>query len=108
MGIRDGVKGFWHGLSAFLPRVVAYGSVQLALYDAVKQRIMKSPRTARMEGLPLHVASSSVTSIFAVTALQPFDLISVRLMNQPSGHAYYGGFYDCARKVWRGEGIPGF
>jgi len=101
----DGILGFWKGLSAFQGRVVTYGSVQLACYDGIKQEVTQ--RTSLEDGVRVHILSSLLTSFAAVTALQPFDLIAVRLMNQTKDNPLYHNFRDCAMKVFQAEGLNG-
>ena len=52
------------------------------------------------------VLDVNLRSGLAVTvAMQPFDIVAVRLMNQPSV-AIYSGPLDCCRKMLRHEGLP--
>lgn len=57
------------------------------------------------DGFPLQVCSSVVAALCAVVAIQPFDFIAARLMNQPSDNKLYNGFLDCVYKSVRNEGI---
>ena len=57
------------------------------------------------DGFPLHVCSSVVAALCAVVAIQPFDFIAARLMNQPSDNKLYTGFLDCVYKSVRNEGV---
>jgi solute carrier family 25 protein 34/35 len=40
IGRRDGVRGYFRGLTAFMPRVCMYSGVQLATYDGVKVMLL--------------------------------------------------------------------
>jgi len=59
----------------------------------------------------MHLTASLLTGFFCVTAMNPFDVISVRLYNQPTGPdgrgLLYSGPIDCARKTLATEGIRG-
>jgi solute carrier family 25 protein 34/35 len=112
----DGVAGYWRGLNAFMPRVMAFSAVQLATYDAVKQTIIKRQSRSSSscdssfaiigDGVFLHLVASTTAAICAVTAMQPFDFIAARLMNQPVLNGIpqlYLGMWDCFHKVIRVE-----
>lgn len=101
----EGFLGFWTGGSAFMGRCVAYGSVQLSCYEGIKQELLS--RAHIQDGPYVHVASSLATSFIAVSALQPFDIIAVRLMNQPEHNRLYQNFRDCGIKILRAEGLGG-
>jgi solute carrier family 25 protein 34/35 len=100
-----GVRGLWRGLDALMPRVLALVSVQLTTYDHVKSRLR---RAGWANGTPTHFVSSAVASFCATIAMQPFDLVAARLMNQPSTEggrpALYTGPLDCFRKIVATEG----
>uniref|UniRef100_A0A0G4FWF1 Mitochondrial carrier protein n=1 Tax=Chromera velia CCMP2878 TaxID=1169474 RepID=A0A0G4FWF1_9ALVE len=99
---KEGFLGLWNGVDAFILRVAAFSAVQLSTYDFVKARLRE--KGGLSDGVGLHFLSSLVTGAFAVTAMQPFDLIAARLMNQPTRGAYYASPLDCALKVVRSEG----
>lgn len=46
-----------------------------------------------------------MAALCATAAIQPFDFIAARLMNQPSDAKLYKGFFDCVHKSIRSEGI---
>ncbi|GBG34771.1 Kidney mitochondrial carrier protein 1 [Hondaea fermentalgiana] len=103
----EGMRGFFRGADAFVPRVVVYGAAQLGVYDLVKRLFMDN--FGLKEGPLLHFSTAAVAASAAVTAIQPFDFLSARLMNQPvdpvTGRgALYNGFLDCAVKSVKAEG----
>jgi hypothetical protein len=103
----EGVAGYWRGLNAFMPRVVAYGAVQLAVYGSAKEYLLNT--VGMKEGLALHTCSSFAAALFAVAANQPFDFVAARLTNQPvdptTGRPLlYSGAIDCVTKSVRNEG----
>lgn len=121
---RSGFRGFFRGIDAFVPRVAALVSVQLSVYDAAKfffGRDRAPPGTppgqrrgymSPLSGTPLHLVASFIASTAATLVMQPLDLVSSRLMNQPVGPngigTYYTGAVDCARKTFEREGMRGF
>ena len=91
--------------------------VQLATYDGVKGLVTAAdgPLGLAADRFTTHLGCSVLTTFCAVTALQPFDFLSVRLMNQPAATAAtaatgprYSGMLDCAAQTLRTEGAAGF
>ena len=113
----DGIGGFFRGLSAFAPRVIVASAVQLSTYDLVKDAL-RTRLQLRDNGLPLVVASSFVTGVAVVGAMQPFDFAATRLVNSrtaaeltATGGAAaaptYSGPFDVIRQTIRSEGVLG-
>lgn len=107
----DGPSGLFRGLSAFAPRVIVASAVQLSTYDAIKDAVAR--RTGlRKDGLGIVVASSFLTGIAVVLAMQPFDFAATRIVNSKtaaeSGRAAaYAGPFDVIRQTVRDEGVLG-
>ena len=102
--VEEGLRGYWHGMSAFVPRVMAYGSVQLSTYDTTKHAIVSR---GWADGVVAHLSASLIAAGFAVGAMQPFDFVAARLMNQPYKDGVgqlYSGPVDCMLKVVKSEG----
>lgn len=111
IGRKHGLSGYFRGLTAFLPRVCIYSGVQLSTYDGVKS-FLRGSRLNLPDSFSTHLLASSVTTCAAVTALQPFDFLSTRLMNQadpsPGQPRQYANALDCAQQTLRTEGLRGF
>lgn len=109
IGRQEGLRGYYRGISVFVPRVAAASSVQLSTYDGVKEQWLR--RTGCRDGLPTHVAASLITGIAVTLAMQPFDFTAVRLMNQAAASGSSGMFYsgplDCFVKTIKTEGPRG-
>jgi len=109
IGRKDGPRGYWRGTSAFVPRVMAASSVQLATYDECKLLIARL--TGAPDGVPTHFGAAMLAGIAVTLAMQPFDIVAVRLMNQRVGEQgageLYSGPVDCAAKTLRSEGPAG-
>jgi len=108
IGRDEGFKGYFRGIEAFAPRVIAYGAFQLASYDAVKPLFIQYARLE--EGLFLQSVAAFVASTISVVAIQPFDFIATRLMNQSinplTGKGLlYNGPVDCLVKSIKSEGL---
>jgi len=118
IGRTDGLGGYFRGLSAFAPRVIVASAVQLSTYDLVKDGLRRRFEALR-DGLPLVVASSFVTGVAVVAAMQPFDFAATRLVNTRTAAelssgggggaagAQYTGPFDVLRQTVRKEGILG-
>jgi len=103
----EGLRGLFRGVDGAVPRVMVGSAAQLASYDAVKKRFLATG--ALQDGLLCHFAASMVSGLVVTTALNPFDLVSTRLYNQPQGAArMYTGPLDCFLKTARAEGFMGF
>jgi len=107
----DGPAGLFRGMSAFAPRVIVASAVQLSTYDAVKEAVALRAGL-RKDGLGLVVASSFLTGIAVVLAMQPFDFAATRLVSSKSaaeagGVAAYTGPLDVIRQTVKTEGALG-
>ena len=109
----EGLRGYFRGLDAFLPRVIFYGAAQLATYDAVKNRLLNwenGPSFLIRNGFIQHSICGVIAAICSVTVIQPFDFIAVRMQNQPidpttKKGVFYSSPLDCLLQVTRSEGI---
>ena len=103
----EGLAGLFRGVDGAVPRVMVGSAAQLASYDACKRRLLASG--VFQEGVLCHFGASMVSGLVVTTALNPFDVVSTRLYNQPQGAArVYSGPVDCALKTARSEGFTGF
>lgn len=103
----EGIKGLWRGVDGAIPRVMVGSGSQLSTYDATKRLLLS--RGIFIEGIGLHFASSMISGLVVTTIMNPFDVVSTRLYNQPQGtERMYKGPLDCFAKTWRAEGLGGF
>mmetsp|Transcript_21487 Transcript_21487/g.31967 ORF Transcript_21487/g.31967 Transcript_21487/m.31967 type:complete len:300 (+) Transcript_21487:64-963(+) len=102
----EGFKGFFRGLNAFVPRCVALVGFQMPAYDLAKSQIIE--RGYVSDGPKAHMLSSAFAAGCACLAMQPFDLVGARMMNQPFSKdglpKLYSGPVDCLLKTVRTEG----
>eukprot|EP01060_Flectonema_neradi_P004963 TRINITY_DN13289_c0_g1_i1.p1 TRINITY_DN13289_c0_g1~~TRINITY_DN13289_c0_g1_i1.p1 ORF type:complete len:285 (+),score=36.64 TRINITY_DN13289_c0_g1_i1:87-941(+) len=94
----EGILGFWRGVPAFILRVAAASSVQLAFYDMTKMRF----KSMLPDGFFLHFFSSWVTGIAVVFAMQPFDFAATRVMSHSSSDYTV---IRCLRLTLQQEGV---
>ena len=97
----------FHNVQSNMIRLAVSGSVQLAAYDDVKQRML---RAGMADGAALHTSASVVAAGMVVAVWQPFDTTACRVMNQPQkdgAGALYRGFGHCMAQTVRAEGLRG-
>ena len=68
--------------------------------------------TPVQEGVGLHFSASMLAGMFVAVAMNPFDVVTTRLYNQPVDHVtkkgvYYSGVFDCLVKTAKAEGFRG-
>lgn len=103
----EGVRGLFRGVMAAIPRLVVGSAGQLATYDSAKVFIMK--RYDLRDGVFAHFCAGMVAGLVVTTAMNPFDVVTTRLYNQPKGEQQlYSGVWDCWKKIWKAEGMRGF
>ncbi|KAJ9436335.1 Mitochondrial substrate carrier family protein ucpB [Diplonema papillatum] len=101
-GIRadGGLLGYWRGCFAFIPRVAAASSVQLATYDVVKHEVMRVGHFT--DGFAAHFVSSWITSVAVVLAMQPFDFSATRIMSSATSS---NNVFTVLKTTVRQEGV---
>jgi len=104
----DGVPGLFRGASASMLRVCTGSVSQLTTYDWLKHWVKKT--TQWQDGLKLHFSASLLSGFCVTVAMNPADVISTRLYNQPVVNGKgtsYNGIVDCAVKTIKTEGVRG-
>ena len=108
----EGVAGLYRGAGAAMLRVGVGSGVQLSTYDASKRLVVSLSEGKLTERSVLtHFSASLVSGAIITLAMNPFDVMSTRLYNQPVVHGkgqLYNGVWDCARKIMTQEGPLGF
>jgi len=103
---KHGIKGLWHGVDAYIARVVAFSSAQLSSYDYVKS-VLFSRKDLQYSTWMIHLMASFCAAVAASIVMQPFDMVTSRMMNQPVKNGkgqFYSGPLDCFIKVVKTEG----
>ncbi|KAF9947288.1 Mitochondrial oxaloacetate carrier protein [Mortierella alpina] len=105
----EGLRGLYRGVDASMLRTGTGSSVQLPLYDIVKQKLTK---VAGLEnGAICHALSSLISGFFVCVVMNPFDIVSTRMFNQaPDPRTGRGGMLyknplDCFIKTVTTEGV---
>ncbi|CAF3518168.1 unnamed protein product [Adineta steineri] len=99
---KNGFFGLFYGVSAGLPRVIVASATQLTTYDKTKQFAIQKLNIR--DGFPAHLFASFVSSLFTVTVMNPFDVVSTRIYQSSGQQTVYHGVIDCFRKTIRAEG----
>ena len=108
----EGVVGLYRGATAAMLRVGVGSGVQLSTYDSSK-RLVVSLSEGRLteKSVMTHFTASLVSGVFITLAMNPFDVMSTRMYNQPVKDGkglMYSNVLDCARKIMIQEGPLGF
>lgn len=98
----SGLVGFYKGIEANIARAAILNATKMACYDQCKETVQKM---GVKDGIPLQFMSAFTAGFFMTCTVAPFDIIRTRLMNQPVDQKLYNGFFDCAMKIGRNEGI---
>mmetsp|Transcript_15891 Transcript_15891/g.28508 ORF Transcript_15891/g.28508 Transcript_15891/m.28508 type:complete len:297 (-) Transcript_15891:543-1433(-) len=102
----EGIKGFFRGVDAFVPRCIALVAFQMTSYDFAKTRLIS--KQMLQDGPICHMISSAFAAGCACLAMQPFDLVGSRMMNQPFSQdgkpKLYRNPIDCVVKTVKSEG----
>jgi solute carrier family 25 protein 34/35 len=97
----EGVKGLYRGVGPAMVRTGFGSSVQLPTYFFAKRRLQQ--HLGMTEGMPLHIASSTVSGFVVCCVMHPPDTVMSRMYNQ-TGNLYKGAF-DCVYRTVKTEGL---
>ena len=98
---KEGIAGWFRGINAAIIRTGMGSSVQLPIYNWVKNFLLKHHLVD--EGYSLHLISSTFAGIGVGVVMNPSDVILTRMYNQSGSH--YTGVVDCFVKTVRIEGF---
>jgi len=102
-----GVAGLWRGATASLPRICVGSAAQLVTYSYIEELV--SQKTKLQHGSWQSNLAGAILSGFVVAiVINPLDVVSTRLYNQPSQGRMYSNYMDCVSKIFRTEGLPAF
>ena len=99
---QNGFLGLFYGVNGALPRVIVGSATQLTTYDKLKEFAIK--KLNLRDGFPAHLFASFISSLFTVTMMNPFDVVSTRIYQSSGRQTEYHGVFDCFRKTVRTEG----
>lgn len=106
----EGVRGCYSGLAAGLQRQMAFASIRIGLYDAVKQTyldLFKVDGSVGANNVGLRILAGITTGGLAVSFAQPTDVVKVRMQAAGAGPKRYTGCMNAYRTIATEEGIRG-
>eukprot|EP01121_Diplochlamys_sp_Union-15-3_P017751 TRINITY_DN6317_c0_g2_i1.p1 TRINITY_DN6317_c0_g2~~TRINITY_DN6317_c0_g2_i1.p1 ORF type:complete len:308 (+),score=35.94 TRINITY_DN6317_c0_g2_i1:41-964(+) len=106
---KEGIRGLWRGSDGAILRVSVGSAIQLSTYDHWKHFILKYKVFSN--DLAVYASASLLTGLGLVLFMNPVDVVSTRLYNQPSQNGkglMYTGPFDCLAKTFKSEGFFGF
>lgn len=97
---------FWNGFC----RTAVGSAIQLATFDRCKQGLVRSGWM--QDNIAADFSASFCSGFLVCVGMNPFDVISTRMYNQPIDHAthrgkLYSGVTDCLAKTIKTEGLAG-
>lgn len=105
MASHEGILSLWRGMSSVVVGAGPAHAVYFATYEAVKH-VMGGNKVGTHH--PLAAATSGACATIASDALMnPFDVIKQRMQIEGSGKMYRS-MMDCAKYVYRNEGVAAF
>ncbi len=105
----EGAFGLYKGLQASLIGVIPYASIDLAIYNTLRDRYIK--KNSKDPRPLILLMCGAISSICGQLVSYPFAVIRTRLQSQgmPGINMHkYEGLWDCAKKIEKFEGVKGF
>lgn len=109
-----GIKGFYRGTMATLLRDGPAWAGYFGIYEWLKRRWIKPDwKDTELRYKLAILNAGGLGGVASWVVNYPVDLIKTRLQAQPfkqgeAGYGEFNGFIDCARKIYRAEGIKAF
>jgi len=102
-----GLVGLWQGATASIPRISVGSAAQLVTYSYVLDKLAKNTRL-KAGSWQANVVGASLSGFVVAVVINPLDVVSTRLYNQPGQGRMYTGYWDCVGKILRKEGVAAF
>jgi len=100
----QGIAGFYRGVQANVMRACVLNATKMGCYDLTKGYVTEATGWSRKD-IRTAFSSAFVAGFFMTCTVSPFDRIRTTLMNQPTDQKLYNGFFDCAVKTIKSDGV---
>lgn len=97
---KEGALRLWRGVGSMIMGAGPAHAIYFATYEQAKRVMVKD---AGSEPVAVGIAGACATAI-SDAFMTPFDVVKQRMQV----HGSTGGVLECARRVWRVEGLAGF
>jgi hypothetical protein len=107
----EGLRGLYGGAVPTMQRAAIVAAVELASYDEIKERLVRSRLALLGAGdAATHLLAAVCAGFLSALAASPADVLKSRLMHQPrdarTGRGLrYASTLDCLRQSVRAEGV---
>ena len=105
----EGAFGLYKGLQASIIGVIPYASIDLAIYNTLRDEYIK--KNSKDPRPLILLLCGAISSICGQLVSYPFAVIRTKLQSQgmPGINMHkYEGLWDCAKKIEKFEGVRGF
>ncbi len=106
-----GIMGLYQGFNASLPRILSNSVSQLVSYSYIKDELEEMAIFPE-DSLWVSCVGGFLSGFIVVAVMTPFDVISIRMCNQPMNELkqgiVYSSYKDCVMKTFKFEGLSGF
>jgi len=102
-----GLTGLWQGASSSIPRISLGSAAQLVTYGKAMESVERLGWFGK-NAWQNNLLGAILSGFVVVITINPFDVVSTRLYNQPQKQRIYSGYLDCVGRILRTEGPLAF
>lgn len=104
---KAGVLGLWQGVSASIPRICVGSAAQLVTYSYLDEQLSTN-LNLKHGSWQSNLVGAVMSGFVVAVVINPLDVITTRLYNQPSQSKMYKSYRDCVFKIAKKEGLSAF
>lgn len=115
--VREGLHGLYRGSLPTVALVFPLRAIYFTAYSTTKEFVSRHMDASRNSAF-VHLASAAAAVVSVTSIMNPLFLMKTRIQLQEyqktkdpkviNSKNYYNGYLDCARKVYKYEGLRGF
>ncbi|XP_061095965.1 mitochondrial adenyl nucleotide antiporter SLC25A24 [Conger conger] len=98
-----GMTSLWRGNGANVLKIAPETAIKFMAYEQYKKLLASEPGKVRTHE---RFIAGSLAGATAQTAIYPMEVMKTRLTLRKTGQ--YSGFFDCAKKILKKEGVKAF